>query len=358
MRNIVFFISEHGFGHASRATSIINKLLCNKNIRILIFSNIAKWFFDKSIAGNFELFNFQTDIGLIQKNPFEEDLEKTLENLEQFYTFETQRLELFCEKLRAENAHLIISDISPIGIQVGKKLEVQTVLIENFTWDWIYEPYVSTHSEFKKFIEINKKLNSLADFHYQTLPVCNRNEKYSLLPPIFREKRHSKEKMRKELGVPLSAKLVLVTMGGIPLTINQISFKFDVKNTFFVIPGSDVKSQITEDNKIFLPHNHNFFHPDLVHASDLVIGKVGYSTIAEVYSANVPFLYIPRENFRESIYLEKFIQSEMIGFPIKQESLVDGTIKEDLLKALDMSAKLNSVENGADMISAIILKNF
>jgi len=357
MRKIVFFISEHGFGHASRATSIINKLLRNKNIRILIFSNIPKWFFDKSIIGNFKLFNFRTDIGLVQKNPFEEDLEKTLENLEQFYFFQDQRLELFCEKLQAENVDLIISDISPIGIQVGKTLGVQTVLIENFTWDWIYEPYLSSHSEFKKFIEINQKMNSLADFHYQTLPVCNRNEKYSLLLPIFREKRHPKDNLRKELGVPLSAKLVLITMGGIPLTMKQVKFNFNDKNIFFVIPGSDVKSQITEENKIFLPHNHNYFHPDLVHASDLVIGKVGYSTIAEVYSANVPFLYIPREKFRESIYLEKFIQSEMIGFPIKQESLLDGTIKEDLLKALDISAKINFVKNGADMISDIILKN-
>ena len=357
MRNIAFFISEHGFGHASRATSIINKLLCNKNIRIVIFSNIPKWFFDKSIIGNFELFNIQSDIGLVQKNPFEEDLEKTLEILEQFYFFQVQKLELFCEKLQAENADLIISDISPIGIQAGKKLGVQTVLIENFTWDWIYEPYLSSHSEFKKYIEINKELNSQVDFHFQTLPVCARNEKYSLFPPIFRDKRHSKEETRKKLGVPLSAKLILVTMGGIPLTSNQISFNFDDSKTVFVIPGSDVKSQITKESKIFLPHDHNFFHPDLVHASDLVIGKVGYSTIAEVYSAQVPFLYIPRENFRESIYLEKFIQSEMVGSPIKLESFMNGTIKEDIQKVFDMPTKSNFVKNGADMISTLIINN-
>lgn len=357
MKNIAFFISEHGFGHASRATSIINKLLRYKKIHIIIFSNIPKWFFDKSIIGNFELFIFPTDVGLVQDNPFKEDLDKTLENLEQFYFFQDQRLGIFCEKIRAVNVELIICDISPIGMLVAKKLGVRSVLIENFTWDWIYEPYLSSYSEFGKYIEIIKKLNSLADFHFQTTPICNRNEKYLLFPPIFREKRHSREDTRRGLGVPLLAKLVLVTMGGIPISVNQITFNFDDKNTYFVIPGSDVKTQITEKNKIFLPHDHNFFHPDLVHASDIVIGKVGYSTIAEVYSAQVPFLYIPRENFRESIYLEKFIQTELIGVPIKLESLMDGTIKEDLQKVLDTPKKVIMVKNGADMISILITEN-
>jgi len=355
MRNIAFFISEHGFGHASRATSIINKLLLNQNIRIFIISNIPNWFFDKSISGNFELFNFSTDVGLVQKNPFKEDLEKTLENLEQFYFFQDQRLDTFYEKLRTENIELIVCDISPIGMLVGKRLGIRSVLIENFTWDWIYEPYLSIYSEFRKYIEIIKKLNSLADFHFQTTPICARNEKYLLFPPIFRAKRHSREDTRKELGVPLSAKLVLVTMGGIPISVDQVSFNFDDKKTFFVIPGSDVKTQITKENKIFLPHDHNFFHPDLVHASDIVIGKVGYSTIAEVYSAQVPFLYIPRENFRESIYLEKFIQTELNGSPIKLESFTDGTIKDDLQKVFDMPKRTNIVENGADLISANII---
>ena len=195
----------------------------------------------------------------------------------------------------------------------------------------------------------------MADFHFQTTPICARNEKYLLFPPIFRSKRHSREDTRKELGVPLSAKLVLVTMGGIPISVDQVSFNFDDKKTFFVIPGSDVKTQITKENKIFLPHDHNFFHPDLVHASDIVIGKVGYSTIAEVYSAQVPFLYIPRENFRESIYLEKFIQTELNGSPIKLKSFMDGTIKDDLQKVFDMPKKTNIVENGADLISANII---
>ena len=39
-----------------------------------------------------------------------------------------------------------------------------------------------------------------------------------------------------------------------------------------------------EKNLILLPHHSVFFHPDLVNASDAVVGKLGYSTLAAVLS--------------------------------------------------------------------------
>jgi len=356
MRNIAFFISEHGFGHASRAVSIINKFLFFQNIQISVFSNIPKWFFDKSIFGKYELFQFQVDVGLVQLNPFVEDLEKTLENLDYFYSSQDQNIELICERIRSERIGLIICDISPLGIRVGQKLGIKTILIENFTWDWIYEPYLTKFPEFKKYIEVINNLNSLVDYHFQTAPICDRNPEFPFFPPIYRDKKHLKEHTRKKLGIPIESKLVLVTMGGIPISSDQFDYGVNDNLFHFVIPGSDVKTPIMKGNCMFLPYNHNFFHPDLVHASDVVIGKVGYSTIAEVYSAQIPFLYITRENFRESIFLEDFIRSEMVGLPIKLGSIKDGVIIEDLQNVLSITFEKKVIVNGADLITSFIFE--
>jgi UDP-N-acetylglucosamine:LPS N-acetylglucosamine transferase len=105
---------------------------------------------------------------------------------------------------------------------------------------------------------------------------------------------------------------------------------------------------------IFLPHNHNFFHPDLVHASDLVAGKVGYSTIAEVYSAQIPFLFIPRKNFRESEYLERFILREMNGQPMDLPTLIDGSLDQRVSNLFEINLPHHSIENGADQIAQFV----
>ena len=45
---------------------------------------------------------------------------------------------------------------------------------------------------------------------------------------------------------------------------------------------------VREKNVILLPANTDLYHPDLVHAADAVVAKLGYSTVAETYSAGVP----------------------------------------------------------------------
>jgi hypothetical protein len=71
-----------------------------------------------------------------------------------------------------------------------------------------------------------------------------------------------------------------------------------------------------DGNLVLLPHRSGYFHPDLANASNVVIGKVGYSTLAEIYYAGVPFGYVARSGFRESQKLVSFIERRMPGLPI------------------------------------------
>ena len=68
--------------------------------------------------------------------------------------------------------------------------------------------------------------------------------------------------------------------------------------TIGVIPGAGGDIGRNE-NVIVLPHGSPFFHPDLVNASDCVVGKLGYSTLAEIYRAGVPFGFVVRRGFRD-----------------------------------------------------------
>ncbi len=82
----------------------------------------------------------------------------------------------------------------------------------------------------------------------------------------------------------------------------------------FVLPGTSMNLTVDggkHKNIIFLLQISSFYHPDLVNAPDVVIGKIGYSTLADVYHAGVPYGYIPRSDFWESAVCELYIQSNM-----------------------------------------------
>jgi len=226
MFHIAFFITEHGFGHASRASAIINKLFLFPEIKISIFSMVPKWFFEKSLTGDFQFYRIQTDVGLVQTNPFSEDLEKTLRSLEQFFPISDNLLESINEILNNSCVDFIVSDISPLGLEAAGSSKLQSLLIENFTWDWIYEPYLSKYPEFSIYIDYLKAIYLKADFHFQTKPLCSRDTSLPLAAPIFREKRISKREIRNSLGIPVLAKMVLVTMGGIPFDTNLVNLNY------------------------------------------------------------------------------------------------------------------------------------
>ena len=106
-------------------------------------------------------------------------------------------------------------------------------------------------------------------------------------------------------------------------------------------------------NLIALPHRSRFFHPDLVNASDAVIGKVGYSTVAEVYWAGVPFGYVSRPHFRESQALVQFIAQEMPGI-LLDESFDTGDWLVRLPEILTLPRVLRQGQNGAEQAARFL----
>ena len=105
---------------------------------------------------------------------------------------------------------------------------------------------------------------------------------------------------------------------------------------------------------ILLPENSEFFHPDLINACDAVIGKVGYSTIAEVYHAGIPFGYCARAHYRESAPLVNFIENKMHGFVIGQSEFNNGDWIDRIEELLALPRVQRNTSNGADQIAGFI----
>src|SRR5690606_293435 len=112
---------------------------------------------------------------------------------------------------------LILCDISPIGLWVAERLEIPLVLIENFTWDWIHEHYLESYPCLENVISIFREIYDSPTIHFTCESFCKLSEKSIIVPPVFRVSRTEKEKIRKQLGVREGEKLILVTMGGIPI---------------------------------------------------------------------------------------------------------------------------------------------
>lgn len=356
--NIGFFVTSHGFGHAARVCAVIEKLSKNPNFKFYLFTQVPKWFFENSLISEFEYFDVKTDVGLIQFDPFNEDPLSTLQELDRYYPFKSDLIQQVETLLKIKNISLIVSDISPLGIFLADKLRINSILIENFTWDWIYSFYTQQFPKFKKYIKFLSSIYKTATIHISCKPFCEFHTNSFIVNPVFREVRDHKKSIRHKLGCIGNEKLILISMGGIPIEKISPTIPSGLDGYKFIIPINKIYQGQFTDQFIYLPHNHGFYHPDLVNSSDLVVGKVGYSTLAEVYSLQKPFIYIGRKSFPESSILEKFIQENMVSCVSKYEEF----FTQDWFERIDdlLSREKNNLEidNGADQIARIINKNY
>jgi hypothetical protein len=256
--------------------------------------------------------------------------------------------------MRERGTRLVLCDIAPLGIAAAKKAGIPSVLLENFTWDWIYEGYEGVPG-LQKHAHTLAEVFSCTDYRIQTEPVCRPVSGAGQVAPVGRKPRTPAQETRSALGVPEGTPLVLITTGGIPGSVRFLDRIEEASEFCFVLPGAS-ESPKRRGNVILLPSHSEFCHPDLVGAADAVVGKAGYSTLAEVYHAGTRFGFVLSRGFRESGVLGRFVMDHMPAVHLSEEGFDEGQWVDDLPSLLALSRSESPRENGADQAAALLLE--
>ena len=82
MQRIAYFISPHGYGHASRAAAIMAAIQRRSpDVVFDIHTHVPPVFFEDSLEGSFDYFPLMSDIGLVQHDALREDVPATIHRL-------------------------------------------------------------------------------------------------------------------------------------------------------------------------------------------------------------------------------------------------------------------------------------
>lgn len=352
---IAYFISPHGFGHATRAAAIMAALQeLDPTIRFDVFTQVPEWLFRDSLPGGFDYHDVLTDLGMVQQSALAADLDATINRLDALLPFDSTLINTLAKQLRTLGCGLVMCDIAPLGIVVAEAAGVASILVENFTWDWIYQPHAKAHRGLRPHIRYLHEVFCAADYRIQIEPICAVHPAALTTGPVYRKAMGTAAAMRSRLGVPSDAQMVMLTMGGIPGQYPFVQQLMAYPDLVFVIPGGAAERR-RQGNVIWLPHRSEFFHPDLVYAADAVVGKVGYSTVAEVYAAGIPFGYLLREDFREAPALAAYIEQHMPGLKIEQKQFNNGQWLTCLPHLLALPRAMRHGPNGADQVAQFVV---
>ena len=324
--------------------------------RFELFTSVPRWLFEQSLVQPFGYHELASDIGLAQRNSLHEDIPETVRRLDAFVPFRPALVDALARQVVALGCGQVVCDIAPLGIAVARAAGLSNTLIENFTWDWIYEGYAEQSPELRPHIETLRSVFASADRRVQTEPVCAYQRNDLLAAPVSRAPRTAPDETRAKLGIPAGAPLVLITMGGLS-SADQHAFLDQLAcwpQYRFVIPGSS-DAPATTGNVLRLPNHSALYHPDIMRAADAVVGKTGYSTVAEAYHAGLPYGYVSRPRFRESAVMDAYIQAHMRGIAFSESEFRSGAWLNRLPDLLALGRIERAEPNGAEQVAEFLI---
>ena len=169
---VVFYISGHGFGHASRQIEIINALIALRpDVRIVIRTNAPRLLFDQAVMRPFSLTPGEPDTGVVQIDSLQVDAAASIRRAWQFHRTLDARADAEARLLERHNATLVAGDMPPLAFAAAAAADVPAVAIGNFTWDWIYEHYHEQVATTPDLLPVMRNAYATADLAWR-LPMA------------------------------------------------------------------------------------------------------------------------------------------------------------------------------------------
>jgi hypothetical protein len=303
--SVVFYISGHGFGHASRQVEVINALGALTREPIVIRSDANPRLLQRTLAVPYTLRPGACDSGIVQTSSIEQDDEATVEAALEFYAGFDRRADAEVRQLREADVRLVVGDIPPLAFETAHRLGVPSVAISNFTWDWIYAAHPGFLPRGESVLDTMRAAYRRATLALE-LPFPGGFDIFPTVEPIplvARRPRHRRETARAHFGLPAAAPVALLSFGGYGLprlhgSANDWAEAWTVVTTDRLTGDAPHRSPIViigDDTFPAAPYGYE----DLVVASDVVITKPGYGIVSECIATGTAMVYTSRGAFRE-----------------------------------------------------------
>lgn len=297
---VVYYVTSHGFGHATRAAAVCRELE-RLGARVVVRTAAPAWLFaEERLKAEVRVTAF--DCGLAMTDALTVDLPVSLASYEAALSSWAARLAEEAAFLRGAGADAVLSDAEALPVEAAAAAGVPVAVVSNFTWDWIVEPWAAEDARWERVRARLAAAYSRADVLLRLplgggAPAIARSAD---MPLVVRRPALTREEVFKKAGLDLSdpRPLAAFSLGGVGWTAGESSRVDALEGWRFAAysprpPG--VKAEWIQ-----LPRRSDLRHSDLIAAADAVFTKPGYGTFAEVLAARVPALVVPRADFRES----------------------------------------------------------
>lgn len=334
--SVVFYISGHGFGHASRQIEIINALAAIRPTSpVVVRTSAPRWLFDRSVTAPYTFAQGDTDTGVVQVDSLHVDAPASISQAWAFHRELDTRAAAESTLLAKHNARLVVGDVPALACAAAHRAGIPAVMVSNFTWDWIYAHYAQCHEDAPALVPTIRDAYRTADTALR-LPMAGGFEPFETVtdvPLVARHARRSAIETRQLLDLPSDRPLALLSFGRYGL--GTVDWTAVGRNSDLAVvlthdpvdagerPPSTVARNVFHLDMPALAER-GVRYEDIVAAVDVVFTKPGYGIIAECVANDTALVYTSRGDFVEYAVLVAAMPSLLRCAYLEQDDLYAG----------------------------------
>jgi len=307
MPPILYYISSHGYGHAARQQAVIHEL-AKMGHEIYVRTRAPKQFFRSATHVHHQRY----DLGMIQADALSYDVAQTFQELAKFVTEQDALIAQEVAFLREIGAQIVISDMPPLAMEVAAAAGVPCIAITHFTWDWVYGHYLDDFPQYAYLIDNIRESYAKTSLALQLqMPIPHAFDMFPTVQPIpglFNLITKSREDIQAEFNLPSDVRVGLVSMGGHAWSNLDLEALKSKQDWVFLVNDA-AWEHVADSPERFrkIPAGYLDYH-NLIAAADVLVGKVGGSTVAEVVWHSTPMIYTTHPLWRESALLSETLE--------------------------------------------------
>ncbi|WP_407272810.1 glycosyltransferase [Radiobacillus sp. PE A8.2] len=348
MKTIAYYISDYGFGHATRSIALIRELFrVNGELKVIVCHTFAMDFIKESLVGlNVDYRQVEADIGYVLKpNSMEPDVTAIEGKYLEFTRNWNYRLEVEKDFLIGHQVDVVLSDISPLPFIPASELDVTSIGISNFTWYTAYKGLVSEGylDIFKNAYEKTDYFIGLASTDEHLWGECNGGFGF-----MSRRADEAEVKQILERVNPKKEKTIVYFGLGMKIDVDAVkNLKlWDSEDCVFLVSSN---MDIDRDNVYKIPRDYTESQ-HYVAASDIVISKAGWSTVSEAVLFGKPLIVLDRNVMNEDKHTAGYLEEMQHVKLVSWRELLELTITNELKAELG-EQKVGQVGNDVGRIA-------
>lgn len=314
-------ISSHGFGHLAQTAPVLNALrLRQPDLQLTIRCGLPRARLSQRIDGRFAHIPEASDFGLSMHNALDVDVADSLARYQAFHANWEIRLQAYAQQITQFKPHLVLANISYLALAAARQVQIPALALCSLNWLDIFFPYASAAPSLSSIhTHMLDAYNSATAFLRLTpgmlMPQIQR---LTEIGPIARGGAANSRQLRVLLGLAPTTRLILVSMGGIPMRL---------PDSWPMLPGIQWMvpraAALPRDDMIALECIDMAFS-DVLASCDCIFTKSAYGAFVEAAVCGTPVLYVERPDWPEEPCLTAWLQQHNLAQGISRAQFEQG----------------------------------